>query len=242
LTAILEIGNVCKTLKSNLKINREKLIRFYDERSKEAGRGSDISAITAVWGEDLILGILQDYWEKQENAKSEILQYNCSTGKKTGPRLDAWIVKGENDERILYQTEIKNWSAYSLGGQHLPIDATEQQLKAHSEKEWQYYFESKTIPTDLVAKVMFAMQRPSGEGVDNLTPMPLICFWFFITGSDQTAFSKHKFSDGREVHVFSASAYLRSRTDEFIEMKLSRAERRLKLLNDLLAPPAASVA
>jgi hypothetical protein len=51
-----------------MKVTREKLIQFYDEIVEEDGRGSHVSSITSLWGEDLILGILQYYWWKEEKA------------------------------------------------------------------------------------------------------------------------------------------------------------------------------
>jgi hypothetical protein len=94
-----------------MKIAREKLIKFYDEDVREEGRGSHVSSITSLWGEDLILGILQSYWQKEENAASEILSYLCNTGNKSGYRLDAWILKtSASKKQTLYQVEVKNWS------------------------------------------------------------------------------------------------------------------------------------
>jgi hypothetical protein len=215
-----------------VKIAREKLIRFYDERAEDAGRGSDVSALTGVWGEDLIFGVLQHYWKNRESADSDILSYSCSTGKKQGPRLDGWLLKRVGEGNTLYQVEVKNWAAYSLGERELGFAPSETNLRKYCEEQWKYYFGSDTIPAPSVAKVLIEMKKP--EGYEEQSVTPLLCFWFFIAESLDSPFSRHHYPDGREVHVFSASAYLRSLTEQFIEISMPRAERRLKLLADLL--------
>ena len=214
-----------------MKITREKLIRFYDERAEDAGRGSDVSALTALWGEDLLLGILQHYW-RSEGADSEILSYSCGTGKKEGPRLDGWLLKRADRAECLYQVEVKNWAAYSFGERQLEFAASEDKLREYCEEQWKHYFGGDLIPAESVAKVLVEMKRP--RGYEKLQAMPLLCFWFFISESMLSPFSRHHYPDGREVHVFSASAYLRSVKEEFVEISMPRAERRMKLLSDLI--------
>ncbi|PTY04530.1 hypothetical protein DB347_17605 [Opitutaceae bacterium EW11] len=214
-----------------MKIVREKLIKFYDERAHDAGRGSDVSALTALWGEDLLLGVLQHYW-RSEGAESEILSYSCSTGNRKGPRLDGWLLKRSCGTEFLYQVEVKNWAAYSLGERQLEFAASEEELRRYSEEQWKHYFGGDTIPAPSVAKVLVEMKKP--DGYDGWQVTPLLCFWFFIAESLESSYSRHHYPDGRAVHVFSASAYLRSIKEEFIEISMPRAERRLKLLSDLI--------
>jgi hypothetical protein len=219
-----------------MKIAHEKLTKFYDEHVNDDGRGSDVSALTALWGEDLLLGVLQHYWKTAENADSEILSYSCNTGKKKGKRLDGWLLKRCAGRESLYQVEVKNWSAYSLGGRQLGLAASEKDLRDYCEEQWKYYFGRDTIPAPSVAKVLVKMKIPPGYETRQVTP--LLCFWFFISESLTSPFSQRHYPDGRAVHVFSASAYLRSLKDEFIEISMPRAERRMKLLANLIKKDA----
>lgn len=218
-----------------MRISRDKLIRFYDERVRDEGRGSDVASITSLWGEDLILAVLQFFWRKEEGASSQILSYSCSTGKKSGPRLDAWILKTDSAQnKTLYQVEVKNWCAYSFGGQHLPLNASEDQLLKCSQNEWSYYFGQEVIPTKLVSKVMETMKQPLGY--EEIPATPLLCFWFLITEQLGKHFSQKCYANGRAVHVFSASSYLRSLRESHIDVDMPRAERRLRLLTDMVSP------
>jgi hypothetical protein len=92
--------------------NIEELIKFYDlkgENSKNA------SSVTGLIGEDLITGIFKHYLEsKSPKPKVNVLIENPK--EKNGRWLDRWIIQENGNENICYQTEIKNWSAHSLGG------------------------------------------------------------------------------------------------------------------------------
>jgi hypothetical protein len=222
-----------------MKLSRTKLIQFYDEHTKDKGRGSDVSALTALWGEDLLLGILQHFWLRQQQATSEILSYTCTTGKRSGPRLDGWLLKRDqaSGREQLYQVEVKNWAAHSFGGKHLGLNATEQALSDFCQKQWAYFFAGETIPQE-VAKVLAPMKPP--ERHENKQSLPLLCFWFYISETLAAPFCTRRYADGQEVSVFSASAYLRSLSDEFIEIDMPRAERRLNLLRDMIAPDSAN--
>lgn len=211
-----------------MKISREKLIRFYDEKLKVEGRGSDVSALTGLWGEDLLVGVLQLYWKNVEKADSKILSYACSCGTKSGYRLDAWLLKGNT----LYQVEVKNWAAYSLGERELKFDATQEKIEKYCKEQWDYYFKSDEIPVAQVAKVFTPMKKP--EGYETCQVTPLLCFWFFICESIQKPYSTRPYANGKKLDVFSASAYLRSLKDEKIEIAMPRAERRLRLLSELI--------
>ena len=217
-----------------MKIDREKLIRFFDENVGEDGRGSHVSAITSLWGEDLILGILQYYWKEKEKADSEILSYICNTGNKKGNRLDAWILKANSvKKQVLYQVEVKNWSAYSMGGKHMPISASDADLKNRSKKTWDYYFRTDEIPVKNVSKVMGSMKNPPGH--EEYPRIPLLCFWFLIADENQAHFTVKHCADGTEVHVFSASSFLRSLNVSHIDVSMPRVDRRLQLLFDLVS-------
>jgi hypothetical protein len=218
-------------LKDMFKFNREKLIKFYDVKLKEPGHGAHVTAITSLWGEDLLFGLLRHYWLHKENCKSKILRYICTTGKKKGPRLDAWILKTKpNNGQTLFQVEVKNWSAYSIGGETLKFDASKEELRKFAEEYWLYWFEGKSLPIK-VAKVIETMIKP--ENHTHLTATPLLCFWFYICDKQGKPYRIKTYDNGKQVHVFSASAYLRSLTMATIDIEMPRAERRLGLMKEV---------
>jgi len=214
-----------------MKLSRTKLIKFYDERVNNEGRGSDVSAITALLGEDLLFGLFKHYWENTEQGTLEIVSYTCTTGKKKGPRLDGWLKCKNVKENILYQTEVKNWAAYSFGENQLPLNASKDEIEEFRKDQWEYYFGETSILHERVAKVLEPMKRP--EGYINYDQIPLCCFWFYIANKAGVAFSRHCYPDGKIVHIFSASAYLRGLEDDFIDISMERFERRLGLIQEL---------
>lgn len=218
-----------------MKIKRTDLIRFYDERTDTGGRGSDVSAITALWGEDLLLGLLQHYWRKHENAASEIVSYTCTTGSPKGPRLDAWMLKTPQlAEAELYQIEVKNWAAYSYGGQPLAHDFAPdaEALIARREYHWRAYFGGPILPKE-IAKVIVPM-RPPAEYAHH-PRRALLCFWLYVSDAQNQPLSQWVGGEGHSLSIFSASLYLRSLTDESLDLNMPRAERRLGLLSSLQA-------
>ena len=216
-----------------MKIDREKFIRFFDEKSKDGSHGgSDVTAIIGLLGEDLLLGVLQHFWKSSEGVESKILDYKCNPGSLKGSRLDAWLLKKARKKDELYQVEVKNWAVYAIGGKELKLDASKQDLEAYSQKNWNEHFAPEKIPSKGVRKVLEPMKKPSGY--THLASIPLVCFWFFIAESIANPYSKRRYSDGREVHVFSASAYLRSLKDDYVDIEMPRAERRTRLLSDMI--------
>ncbi len=214
-----------------MKIDPRKIIRFFDEKSKdESHDGSDVTAIIGLLGEDLLLGLLQHYWRSIEGVESKILDYKCTRGSQKGSRLDGWLLK-LRDKGELYQVELKNWAVYAIGGAELKLDATEQELEAYSLKRWNHYFVPEEIPQENVRKVLEPMKKPSGY--ETLTALPLVCFWFYIGESANSPYSKRRYLKGKELHIFSASAYLRTLKDETIDIEMPRADRRIGLLKEL---------
>lgn len=218
-----------------MKIFPKKVVSFFDQKSKDGNYdGSDVSAIIGLLGEDLVLGVLQHYW-KSKGAKSEILTYRCNSGKLKGPRLDAWLLKESPESPSkdeLYQVEVKNWAAYAIGGKELKLGSEVQDLQAYSKRNWDRLFVPETIPGKNISKVLEPMKSPSRY--NSLKPIPLICFWFYVAESIASPYSTRKYANGREVHVFSATAYLRSLKDDYIDVAMPRAEKRLELLSNLI--------
>jgi hypothetical protein len=219
-----------------MKIAPKKIIRFFDERSRDKNHdGSDVTAIIGFLGEDLLLGALQHFWKSSEGVKSKILDYKCTRGSKKGSRLDAWLLKSVHERVELYQVEVKNWAVYAIGGKELRLDATEQERQVYSKRNWDRLFAPELIPGKHIAKVLEPMKKP--HGYENLVAIPLICFWFHIAESSESPYSKRQYQDGKEVHIFSASAYLRTLQDDCIDIEMPRAERRKRLLSDLIGQP-----
>jgi hypothetical protein len=78
------------------------------------------------------------------------------------------------------------------------------------------------------------MKRPEKfENDINYKQIPLCCFWFYIANKAGTAFSRHCDSNGKIIHVFSASAYLRGLKEDVIDISMERFERRLGLIQKL---------
>jgi hypothetical protein len=216
-----------------MKIAPKKIIEFFDERAKsESHDGSDVTAIIGLLGEDLLLGILQHYWKSNEGAESKILTYKCNRGSLKGSRLDGWLLKKSRGKGELYQVEVKNWAVYAIGGKELKSNATEQELQSYSKRNWNNIFASETIPGKHISKVLEPMKRP--RGYENITPIPLLCFWFYIGESIKSPYSKRRYLNGKAVHVFSASAYLRMLKDDYIDIIMPRAERRMRLISKLI--------
>ncbi len=101
---------------NKIEFDIEKLIEFYDV--KDSNKVKPASSITAVIGEDLVAGLFKHFLlSKNNNESVRIIEKIKAAGKK-GKMLDRWIVLASEDGKsILYQTEIKNWSAHSLGGE-----------------------------------------------------------------------------------------------------------------------------
>jgi len=214
-----------------MKFKIRSLLKLYDERANDAGRGSDVSAISGLLGEDIVLGLFQHYWQHVEGGRAEVLSYSCTTGKIRGPRLDAWMLCKHNSQEILYQTEVKNWAAYSWGEEPLSLRATQAEVNQYGKEQWDYYFGGDNIQHDRVAKVLLPMRKPESHA--RLQAIPLCCFWFYITKQPGQPFARHLFPKSQSVHVFSASAYLRSLDCTEIEIDTPRYQRRLDLLKTL---------
>ena len=217
-----------------MKFNRVKLINFYESPKswdgKILGRGSHVTAITGLIGEDLVMALVRHYWKNIQKEESNITGYQCNQGARAGKRLDAWIEKG----KFIYQVEVKNWSAHSLGGYDHSNECADHTLEEFAAKRWVHYFgkagETPKLAPE-IAKVAIDMNTTS-----KLERKKLICFWAHIVNAEG-----NPYSEVNGIEVFSASAYLRSLEDDSIELELPRAESRLKLLNNLLEKSFESV-
>ena len=215
-----------------MKFLRRSLIRFYDDLADadytDVDRGSHVSAITGVIGEDLLLGLLFHYWKNQSlPLDAQRLPAKCKAQGKKGKRLDAWVAR--SDTR-LFQIEIKNWSAHSLGERGLSANATSQELQAAASRRWTDFFGNNDKMPASALKVLLDMPPPkshAGWPVERL-----LCFWLPLAQGDAIPMTSATIL-AKPVSVFSASIYLRQLQVEELELDVPRVESRLKLLASL---------
>lgn len=215
-----------------MKCNRNKLLHFYDDpRSSEyssVGRGGHVSAITGLIGEDLLIAVLMHYWESEGFHDSKQLPDSCKQPGLQGKKLDAWLLR---DPETIFQVEIKNWSAHSKGGETISANAPNEDILQKAIKRWNEYFEPGGDLPATASKVLIEMPRP--KSYENLKHEKLLLFWFPISDSKQKPMSKTNTDQGC-LHVFSASMYLRSFSDEVLELCMPRVEERFRILGSLM--------
>lgn len=215
-----------------IEINIIELLKFYDEKIPSSRYHA--TAIDAVAGEDLGAGLITHFFTR-ENFSAKVLQAPCTQGTRSGPRLDKWILVTKNNEKIYYQTEIKNWSAHAIGGKILKINATQDEISEYKIKRWNRAWDGKMLTEKSVRKVLIPM-KPIEE---NSKIEPLICFWesihpegkrdpFFSVDITDKNFSR--------LWVFSMSAYLRNLLNsgkKKLTLKMPETESRIEWLRTL---------
>jgi hypothetical protein len=215
-----------------IEIDIIEILKFYDEKIKTSIHHA--SAINAVAGEDIGAGLFAHYL-KSKNITAEILPAPCTQMKKSGERLDRWILAVENGERVYYQTEIKNWSAHAIGGKILKINATQEEVSDYKIRRWNNSWDGAALTPPTARKVLIPMKPIE----DNSKVEPLICFWTSMhpTGNSEPFFSvpiqdKH-FS---RLWFFSMSAYLRnvlSSGEKKIILEMPDTESRIEWLKTI---------
>ena len=221
-----------------LTVDRLALLEFLDVKS-DYSRGHATGVVSVV-GEDLNAACFQHY-AKSKGATVTVLPNPVTTGKQSGPRLDRWIkVDWPDGSKILYQTEIKNWSAHAIGGKNLPVTANPQEIADYKQRRWARHWdaESRTLRSWLCAKVLTPGMIPP-HGLDGRTIRPLLIFWEAIGPKCadvhlfDVAVSKSQSPKFRRLYVFSVSSYLRSLKEPQIALPLPNAARRIQALNDM---------
>ena len=224
-------------------------LRFFDEIPDWADKQA--TAIVGVIGEDLNTACLQHYLESQ-GAKVRVYPDPVLPGGKKGPRLDRWIgVDGAFEEDVLFQTEIKNWSAHAFGGKTLSIDAPPLEVRKYKRRQWDVRWDAvrATLKDPSTAKVLMPMKLPSQPDMKERTVKPLLVFWEPVGPSDSHLFKidvNYDFPFGRPdnwpddgafpaLWVFSVSSYLRSLPSECkISLKMPTVIDRRDILGRLL--------
>jgi hypothetical protein len=222
---------------TEITINRGELLNFFDSDIKVRHHSSSIKAII---GEELMLALLVEYFRRnRETAK--VVSRTCTTGNKKGHQLDAWLEvkhKSGPHDIVLYQVEVKSWSAHGVGGgsKYLRDGASEEELSRHMKLAWSHYWKDGDFLNPGLNKVLTPMMPPYAAKV-----LPLACLWAPLhpDGKLEPFFRPNeKCSNFPEVWVFSASSFLRSisLTDEPIKLKLPIYSERMRLLNNLFKP------
>jgi hypothetical protein len=201
------------TMENQLKkLHLRPLLDFYDYRVASAN--THASAINAVLGEDIAIALMCHYFSAQ-GSTAEALPTPCTTGKQKGYRLDKWIaVKSIDQPAIIYQVEIKNWSAHSIGGTTVKRDATIDEMSDYRSDRWHRQFKTESdthLPSQKeTLKVLTKMLLPqSHQGYEHKA---LLCFWEALhpEGKDEPLFSVDVPSNNFEkLEVFSMSNYIR---------------------------------
>jgi hypothetical protein len=169
--------------KNKLKLNVLEVLRFFDEAPKTSM--GHATAIVSVIGEDLGVSLFQKCLLEKDGIRTKIIMKNGvplqpTNGTGRGDRLDRWLQEEvlRNGKTMLYQIEIKNWSAHAIGGKKLSLDAELKVLENHRRDAWSNCWDAKEncFPDKRIAKVLTKMKVPDGiEGTVDVKPV--ICFW-----------------------------------------------------------------
>ena len=233
-------------LDARLTVKVPDLLAFFDEKTRGSERHA--SSIVAVCGEDLGCGLLKHYLE-QQRAQVQILRrprtsvpLPCTQGTQAGSRLDRWVrvTNGPSplEPDVLFQVEVKNWSAHAIGGERLPLDASPEAIAKYKRSSWAKQWDDGTgIKAKSLRKLLEPMQPP----LAHLPIEPLACMWVCLhpEGKSECLFSvklpqgqRDKFSFNR-VWFFSMSAYLRSVACEDVVIEMPDTAKRLQWLSKL---------
>ena len=217
------------------KLNLRELLNFYDYRVPSSN--THASAVNAVLGEDLALALIVHYL-KSLGLEVVTLSEVCTQGTQRGYRLDKWIVIKSANESVIYQVEIKNWSAHSIGGKSVKLDADEDYMHEFRLKRWLHQFNvDKQLPSQKATlKVLTKMRVPTEY--KNYKHEALLCFWepLHHKGELEAFFEVDVLNESfKKLKVFSMSNYVSMllKTTETIEVEMSATDARIAWLNKL---------
>lgn len=245
---------------STIVVDVQETIRFFDEKPEWGCKQA--TSIVSVIGEDLAAGCFQKHQESKGATVCVryIREGDCfypepvtTGGRKGSKRLDRWIVVDCPDGgRTVFQTEIKNSSAFAIGGEPIALDATPECFRAYKVRMWQKAWnpETQSFRDDGWAKVLRKMRVPGGLEEECVKPL-LICWTPMASKKNPDRFLFQVPSclfqvptspsppdcDFGELWVFSISSYLRylrSLEQTTIALKMPVAAARLRILDRLL--------
>lgn len=217
----------------------ESLLSFLD--NPDIADRKHASSIVGVIGEDLAAGVYVHYRKLYVHVLHE---ENVTEGNKGGKWLDRWIADDGN--KILYQCEIKSWSASAIGGHNLDIDAPTEEIKrvaSHYMMGLNKNFVSEQQPNH-VTKVLKNMKPLKGVDYTAYTVKPLLIVWMPVMNESEILTPSFEirdlpeFSEFDSLEIFSVSLYLRELLAvgiKEIEIDAPSIKRRMSLLNGFIA-------
>lgn len=191
-----------------LTIDIKALVSFFDEKPPKSVHHA--TAICQVAGEELGVALFKHYIEGN-GKKANILTDRCTHGKKKGHRLDYWVLTEREDDRVLYQVEVKNWSAHAIGGKTLPLTIEPIRLSEYMRERWSKEWQNGTFIKHQVRKVLERMKPPEITYTYKCIE-PLVCFWTALhpEGKNEPFFAVQVLhADFSTVNIFSMSTFLR---------------------------------
>jgi len=217
------------------RLNLRELLNFYDY--KVPSSLTHASAVNAVLGENLAVALLLHYL-RGIGLGVIAVDGVPKQGTQRGYRLDKWIAVQSATDPIIYQVEIKNWSAHSLGGKVVKLDADEDHMREFRLQRWRHQFnELKQEPSQEKArKVLTQMRVPSD--FSNYKQEALLCFWepLHHTGELEAFFEVDVQSESfQKLKVFSMSNYVTQllKSNETLDVEMIDADARIDWLNKL---------
>lgn len=229
-----------------MKIDIKQTLEFFDGKH-ENDRGH-ASGVVGIIGEDLNAACFKHYME-DERAIVIVLDSSVTTGKKKGKRLDRWIYVKKEKTETLYQSEIKNWSSWAIGGKRLPVDATDEEVLEATQHYWLHEkkinYNGDDHPNG-VTKVLVPMKVPKEYERKNVRVEPLLIYWMPISNTEKAdAFFSVPVSEitdkvktrFEKLNIFSTSLYLRELLKKGIrrvELDIPNVEGRMKVLGRIV--------
>lgn len=232
-----------KTIKT--RINPIELIKVFDEQNN-LYKGHT-TPIMGIIGEDLGAALFSHFLEENGKKDIQILSIPVTTGNNDGPRLDRWIKVG----KILYQTEIKSWCSFQIGGYKLFLDAPPREVKKLAATKWErelteHYRGAKKFGK--ASKVLAPMEIPDTQEIKKSTP--LVIHWMPVSKDGNPFFSypvkdlgvnkklmKQIPKSFKTVHYFSCSLYVRNlikKGEKEVELSLPNVKMRMSVMQKLV--------
>ena len=243
---------------SIVRVDVQQVLRFFDEKPP-CSRGH-ATAIVSLLGEDLAAASLRHCLLANGANSVNVRIETVGTGNRSGPRLDRWIeadLKG--GRRILFQTEVKSWSAHAIGGKTLAINASAEETRDYRDAYWKGQWDSRrrTFKWAIVGKVLVHMKCPFEQ--DDREILPLVIYWAPVAPR-KSRYKKSQSTGGHlfsiseptcdfpfdvprswpaeqgfsEVWVFSVSGYLRSLRSATIDLPMPNAAERFAILAQMM--------
>jgi hypothetical protein len=218
------------------RLNLRELLNFYDYTVESSN--THASAVNAVLGEDLAVAFLLHYF-KSLGYGVLALDQACTQGTKKGSRLDKWIAVQSASESVIYQVEIKNWSAHSIGGNVVERPDDPDYMREFRVKRWNYQFDAmKKVPSQAGALKVLTKMRVPDQYSNTHSQQPLLCFWepLHQHGDSEALFEVEVVSEAfTQLKVFSMSNYvsLLLKTSETLEVEMPDADARIDWMQKL---------